>query len=226
MLTSMNSGRTRLMVLWFAWASVLLLIVFVQLTLKHYGEDWRRQALEWLLPTILPTTTLVAGVWASEIAKPDRQDRMVPQSAFRMAALGSVVYLTFVTLVIAAQPFYDGPPVDLMRQSALFLAPLQGVVGAFIGIFFAATAVRSVGSEKHDQPGVPSISVGGQAPIAPAAEPAAIDTYEVRGIRRLAALRLWPAAGQVPCGERPRLQGEGVRGDAQGGTWRFAVRFA
>jgi hypothetical protein len=167
---SMNSGRTRLMVLWFAWASVLLLIVFVQLTLKHYGDDWRA-ALEWLLPAILPTTTLVAGVWASEIAKPDRQDRMVPQSAFRMAALGSVVYLTFVTLVIAAQPFYDGPPVDLMRQSALFLAPLQGVVGAFIGIFFATTAVRAISSEKQDQPGVPSISVGGQAPSASAPKP-------------------------------------------------------
>jgi hypothetical protein len=158
------------MALWFTWACILLLIVFVQLTLKHYGEDWRA-ALEWLLPAILPTTTLVAGVWASEMAKPDRQDRLVPQSAFRMAALGSVVYLAFVTLVIAAQPFYDGPPIDLMHQSALFLAPLQGVVGAFIGIFFSTTSAQPAGSGQQGQSGAPTISVAGQPPSPPLAKP-------------------------------------------------------
>jgi hypothetical protein len=130
--------RTRLMLLWFAWSMALILIVFLQLVGQHYGADWK-DALTWLLPAILPTTSLVVGVWASEVARADRTERVIARSAFRMVAIASALYLSFVTLVIAMQPFYAGPAIELMRQSALILAPLQGVVSAFLGIFFSQT---------------------------------------------------------------------------------------
>jgi hypothetical protein len=130
--------RTRLMLLWFIWSMALVLVVFLQLVFQHYGPDWK-DALTWLLPAVLPTTSLVVGVWASEVAKADRAERIIARSAFRMVAIASAMYLSFVSLVIAVQPFYAGPSIELMRQSALILAPLQGVVSAFLGIFFSQT---------------------------------------------------------------------------------------
>lgn len=150
MLVSMHTCRTRLMLLWFIWSAVLLLIVFLQLVFQHYGKEWR-DALQWLLPAILPTTSLVVGVWANEIAKAEKVDHQIGRSAFRMAAISSAVYLLFVSLVIAVQPFYRGSPIELMKQSALILAPLQGVVGAFIGIFFSQTGQQaSSPAPQHD----------------------------------------------------------------------------
>jgi hypothetical protein len=99
----------------------------------------------------------VVGVWANEVAKPERNERVIARSAFRMVAVASALYLSFVSLVIAVQPFYAGPPIELMRQSALLLAPLQGVVSAFLGIFFSQTG---------QQPGIQAAN----APVEPPTE--------------------------------------------------------
>ena len=130
--------RTRLMLLWFIWSMALVLVVFLQLVFQHYGPDWK-DASTWLLPAVLPTTSLVVGVWASEVAKADRAERIIACLAFRMVVIASAMYLSFVSLVIAVQPFYV---VLVNRTDAAVradLAPLQGVVSVFLGIFFSQT---------------------------------------------------------------------------------------
>lgn len=131
----MNICQTRLMLVWVAGCIILLLVAWLQIVFGHYGENGR-DVVEWLLPAIIPTLSLVIGVWANNALKKPKSTEKVGKGIYRIVIVASIFYLTFIGLVFAIQPMVARPPLAVIKDSSLIIAPLQGVVCAFIGIFF------------------------------------------------------------------------------------------
>ncbi len=132
---SMLKCQIRLMLVWVVGSAILLLVAWLQIIFGHYGENGR-DAIEWLLPAITPTLSLVVGVWANTALKKVKHAEMVGKGIYRIVIAASIFYLAFIGLVFAIQPMVARPPLDVIKDSSLIMAPLQGVICAFIGIFF------------------------------------------------------------------------------------------
>ncbi len=127
--------QTRLMFVWVIGCVILLLIAWLQILFGHYGENGR-DVIEWLLPSITPTLSLVTGVWANNALKKPKDTEKVGAGIYRIVLAASVFYLAFIALIFAIQPMVALPPLEVIKNSSLIMVPLQGVVCAFIGIFF------------------------------------------------------------------------------------------
>jgi len=127
--------KRRLATVWFVGGGIVFLIVILQTVLGRFG-DKAATAWGWLLPSIMPTLSLIIGVLVTdalgkgvEIAKGD--------SFLYKVTLGlSVAYLGAVLLTILIAPFAPVTPLRLMEQSNLWLGPMQGLVAASLGAFF------------------------------------------------------------------------------------------
>ena len=62
--------------------------------------------------------------------------KTVGRFVFRLSFSLSALYLFAVALTILLQPFASLSPLELMKQSNLWLGPFQGLVSASIGAFF------------------------------------------------------------------------------------------
>jgi hypothetical protein len=131
----MMIAKKRLALIWLAGAGVLFAIMFVQTLLGKYGQN-TEAAWSWLLPTILPTASLVVGVLVTEAVGVARRPVEVNPFVYRLAAGLSIVYLSAVLLTLLAIPFSDYSPIDVMRKANLGLGPFQGLVTAAMGAFF------------------------------------------------------------------------------------------
>ena len=58
---------------------------------------------------------------------------------FRLSFALSLTYLVVAALTVLMQPFAAVPPLELMKQSNLWLGPFQGLVAASLGAFFVKT---------------------------------------------------------------------------------------
>jgi O-antigen/teichoic acid export membrane protein len=132
---SMLKCQTRLMVVWIVGCMLLLIVAWLQNILGHYGEDGQ-DVIAWLSPSIVPTLSLVTGVWISNTRKKYKSKKQVDKNLYYAVLGASIVYLTFIAMVFAIQPFVARPPIEVVKGSSPILAPLQGVMCAFIGIFF------------------------------------------------------------------------------------------
>ncbi len=131
--------QTRLMGVWMAGCVILLLVAWLQILFGHYGENGK-DVIEWLLPAITPTLSLVTGVWAKNALKKSKGAERVGRGIYRAVLAVSIFYLVFLGLIFAIQPLVPLPPVEVIKNSSLIMAPLQGVVCVFIGIFFTQEA--------------------------------------------------------------------------------------
>jgi hypothetical protein len=135
MKVSMLESQMRLMLVWVIGCTILLLTAWLQILFGHYGEKGG-DVIEWLLPSIIPTASLVTGVWANNAAKKPKSAKTVVRGTYRVVLAASIFYLVFIGLTFAIQPMVARPPLEVLRDSGLILAPLQGLMCAFIGIFF------------------------------------------------------------------------------------------
>jgi hypothetical protein len=135
MSVSMDREKKRLAVIWFVGFAFLFCLVFVQSVRGVYGDQWEKPW-AWLLPSVMPTLSLILGVLVSDLTQQNRQDIQVDSFVPRMAAAFSIVYLLIVSLTILLQPFSRYSPLTLMNMSHLWLAPLQGLVSAVLGALF------------------------------------------------------------------------------------------
>ena len=131
----MQTYRLRLALTWATGGGIVFLTMILQTTLGHYGDD-AQQAWAWLLPNLIPSLTLVLGV--SAFTKPDNAE-LTPgiRSLFPICTALSIFYLVVLALPILIQPMVGGAPLPLLRQSNLWLGPLQGLVSTLLGVFFA-----------------------------------------------------------------------------------------
>ncbi|GAG00202.1 unnamed protein product [marine sediment metagenome] len=130
----MDKCRKKLAVLWLVGAGVLFFLVFFQSIFEWYGEDVG-QAWEWLLPTIMPTLSLVVGILLAGVAGEDIKAKFSDRFVFRLAFSLSSVYLAVILLTFFALGLGDNP-FELMARSHFWLAPCQGLVSACVGVFF------------------------------------------------------------------------------------------
>jgi hypothetical protein len=135
MALSMTAARRRLSVVWFTGAGLLFLVMIMQTFLGHYGSD-AEEAWGWLLPGVLPTLSLIIGVLVMDAlgksVKASRVDGFMFWTAFGLSAF----YLLMVALPILVQPFIGSEPLALLKQSNLWLGPMQGLVSAALAAFF------------------------------------------------------------------------------------------
>jgi hypothetical protein len=138
----MQQCKRRLATLWFICAGGLFLIVLFQTFFGHYGKSVN-DAWGWLLPTVLPTLSLIVGVLVSDALGKGIRVETVDKFLFKLTFGLSATYLFAVFLTIAIQPVARTSPPELMKQSNLWLGPFQGLVSASLGAFFVRKGKES-----------------------------------------------------------------------------------
>jgi len=133
---SMTKCKRRLAMLWFFGSGLLFFLLFFQTILGHYGEK-ANEAWGWLLPTIMPTLSLIVSVFVIDVLGKGVKIKRVNRFIFRLSFSLSAVYLLVVSLTILLEPFTSLSPLELMEQAnKLWLGVFQGLVSASIGVFF------------------------------------------------------------------------------------------
>ena len=133
---SITSGRRRLFALWTISCGLLFLLLITQSILNPDADQARAQW-EWFLPSVMPTLSLIVGVFVSTERSSGNLDIMI----YRVAFWGSVLYLMMVSIVPTSRPFQLQTPAEIMRMSHLWQGPFQGITAAAVGVFFAKSRV-------------------------------------------------------------------------------------
>jgi hypothetical protein len=137
MKVAIRQCQKRLAITWLVGTGILFTLLILQSIFGRYG-DKAGEAWAWLLPTILPTLSLIMGVLASDALAKNQTAKRVDKFVYRIAMSLSLGYLIVVSSTVFLNPFSAWTPLELMRLSNLWLAPLQGIVAAAIGVFFVS----------------------------------------------------------------------------------------
>jgi hypothetical protein len=129
-------GQATLAQIWAFGSGAIFLLVVIQTALGKY-PDHNADAWGWLLPQLLPSLSTIFGAVTYNANQPPSSDT-VDRLAFRLCIGLSVFFLLLVVAVLVLQPFADQSPIELMRVSRFWLAPVQGFVGLSLGVFFVS----------------------------------------------------------------------------------------
>jgi hypothetical protein len=135
---SLTQAKNRLAALWFTACAAIFLVVVVQSILGRYGEN-ANKAFAWLLPTIMPTLSLMIGVLVAEaLGHIAVHKSRINLFLYRLTFWISALYLVVVALTILLPPLAPPPhnPLKVMETSNVFLGPLQGLAASALGAFF------------------------------------------------------------------------------------------
>jgi hypothetical protein len=144
---SFTKGQQHVAVLWFCGGAVAMVILIAQSIVGTWGA-WTSDAWSWLLPTILPTLTLIVATFAAEAGTTAKKTEVNLFPYYLCLAL-SAFYLACVIVILCAVNLVQTKPLELMKMSSLWLAPLQGLLSAIIGVFFVK---RSDSSSSASEP--------------------------------------------------------------------------
>lgn len=144
---SFTKGQQHIALLWFCGGAVAFLILMAQSIAGTWGQ-WTSDAWSWLLPTILPTLTLMIATFAAEANSAVKKEEVNLFSYWLCLGL-SAFYLICVLVIIGAANIVPMKPLDLMKMSSFWLAPLQGLLSGIIGVFFVKG--RDSGPSTSDQ---------------------------------------------------------------------------
>ena len=148
-LQALDSVRTKLAVVWFGGACLILLLVILQTLNGRYG-DHAQEAWTWLMPNLMPTmVTILAGLGYTAL-DPHRSHAVVRSSFYLLSFWMSFFYLALVLLTIMIAPtrpegVTGKGAVELMHTANLWLGPLQGLVATALGVLFASKQKRQTG---------------------------------------------------------------------------------
>ena len=129
--------RQRLAIIWLVCSSILFAILIAQTIFKHYG-DKGGEAWSWFLPMIMPTLTLMITVVVSDYLDKTISAPVEGRFMYVLCALLSVSYLFVLGLTFFLSPLSPWTPLELMKQSSLYLGPFQGLVAGALGAFFVS----------------------------------------------------------------------------------------
>jgi len=122
--------------LWFIGSGFPFLMLFFQsLSANKYG-DKLSEAWGWLLPTIMPSLSLIIGVLILDVSKQGIKTKMIDSFIYRLTFTLSLIYLIFVSLTFILPPIANIQTIEFMKKSNLWLGPFQGLVSASLGVFF------------------------------------------------------------------------------------------
>jgi hypothetical protein len=149
-----SKGQQSVAILWFCGGGLAMLILIAQSIAGTWGT-WVSDAWSWLLPTILPTLTLIISTVVVEATQQRTSHTEVNSFAYYLCLGLSAFYLLCVVTILITVNFVQIKPLELMKMSSLWLAPLQGLLSGIIGVFFVKQkSVQSEGnnSESRRQP--------------------------------------------------------------------------
>ena len=149
-----SKGQQSVAILWFCGGGLAMLILIAQSIAGTWGT-WVSDAWSWLLPTILPTLTLIISTVVVEATQQRTSRTEVNSFAYYLCLGLSAFYLLCVVTILITVNFVQIKPLELMKMSSLWLAPLQGLLSGIIGVFFVKQkSVQSEGnnSESRRQP--------------------------------------------------------------------------
>ena len=164
---ALDQARYRLAAIWFVGAFFIFCIVGVQSILGKFIDstvtppiDKTGVAWDWLLPLILPTLALMAGVLGEGALALHDDDRTVHRNFYYLTLAMSVAYLLAFIGTILLAPFSPKGILELYSTSHYWLVPTQSVVGGSIGLLF--TSQRSgVGGGPNPAPPNPQPPASG-----------------------------------------------------------------
>jgi hypothetical protein len=134
---TLRQCRKRLAVIWLIGSGILFFILIPQTIFKHYGEK-AGEAWSWFLPMIMPTLSLIIGVLVWDFLDKTIEVPGADGFMYRLSAIFSILYLLALGLTFFLSPFSPWTPLELMKQSSLYLGPFQGLVAASLGAFFVS----------------------------------------------------------------------------------------
>ena len=133
-----DRAKWRLASLWFALGGLILTIVFLQALFGKFGQR-TDEVWNWMLPTIMPSLTLIAGVIVAD-AQHTQAQRNVRKRYYYFALAISAFYLALVLSIILLEPLVSAMTgsnlFDLIGRTGIILGPLQGMATTALGIFF------------------------------------------------------------------------------------------
>jgi hypothetical protein len=154
----LETARWRLGTVWFAGAGLIISMLVIQSVAGVY-EDRVQAVWSWVLPNLVPTLSLMVGVFAGAALQEEAEsDRMRVRRAFYRLAIGlSVFHLTCVLVTLLVQPFipalqgFEGQidPRRSFEVSNLWLGPLQGLVAAVLGTLFFSKSGKKTRSRSR-----------------------------------------------------------------------------
>lgn len=139
-LINFDRVRSGLAMVWLVGGGLVFFIVVLQSLMEHYG-DKVQEAWGWLLPTIMPTMTMIVTVLGYTAFDSRFSSTVVRRDFFRIAFWLSVMYLALVAMTVLIQPIVAADPlkaIELMRLSNLWLGPFQGLVASALGVLFVS----------------------------------------------------------------------------------------
>jgi hypothetical protein len=132
----MQVCKRRLAIVWFSGSAVLFFLFLFMFVMAPAKFGSASEAWGWLLPTFMPTLSLITGVFVMDIRGATNPEKKVDSFLYRLALVLSIVYLFVVLLSIILHPYSELMAIHFLNESNLWIAPLQGLVGAFLGAFF------------------------------------------------------------------------------------------
>jgi hypothetical protein len=144
-LLRLEKARWRLAVIWFPCGGLIFLILIAQSIGGAYGDQVQR-AWGWALPNFLPTLALMVSVFAADALKPSTGTAIYVRKNFCSLALSLSIFYVLVILISLVGQLFAGQVSDapdlttarlkLLEMSNMWLAPLQGLVVASLGVLF------------------------------------------------------------------------------------------
>jgi hypothetical protein len=150
----MKRCQRRIVLTWAVGVLPASAILMAQALWNTYGEK-TVGVIEWFLPSVMPTLLLVIGVVANSELDDTKKQRPASVSVFffRLTMGISVVYLLVLTAAVLISPLVPGVDARIatMHRSSLLLGPLQGLVSATLGVFFATSQRHEPTTAQVDQ---------------------------------------------------------------------------
>ena len=128
-------AKKNLATLWFVLVGLVFLLMFFQ-TLNGKFEKNVNEAWGWLFPTVLPTLSLILTVFVFDMRNTQKQVVKVDRFYFRLVFSLSLFYMIIILLILLSQPFTGQPIITLMKDSNIYLGPIQAIISGAMGLFF------------------------------------------------------------------------------------------
>lgn len=128
-------AKKRLGVTWLILSAIILLIFIAWTIGSPLFADKATVAWNWLLPIIMPTLSLVIGIFVVD-TNTQTPNKVVDVFIYRIAICLSVFYLMLILFIIMLYWVSSDSIFIVFGKSNLFLGPIQGLVSAAIGVFF------------------------------------------------------------------------------------------
>lgn len=141
---SLEKCKRRLATIWFIGAAILI-VTFIMMSISGPFQHEPQQAWGWLLPSCIPTLSLVIGCYVAEAGQKTERDRQVDPFLFNIAAWISTFYLAILILTVISLPYAVGldKSAEFLQKANLWVAPIQGLATAVLGAFFVRHSAKA-----------------------------------------------------------------------------------